>query len=373
MSRIGIPDTDTMGMHPEVNSYCNRYKFANLKMNVYKNLSFPLLKKLDAEHAHERTLTALAWGQRFAPWMLRHIAGSLPINPVDVCGLTFPNAIGMAAGFDKEVRVVEGLATLGFGHIEVGTLTPKPQAGNPRPRIFRLPKDNGLINRMGFPNGGVKTAVFNLSSLPADRNYIIGVSLGKQKETPLAEAASDYRIVMQAVYPYADYLAVNISSPNTPGLRELQGGDYLRNLLAKLQEENNILADGGKRKPLLVKIAPDLTWAELDDILQTISDEGIDGIIATNTTVSRDGLQDKNQKETGGLSGRPLRQRSTEIIQYVNERMTGRLPIIGAGGINTATDVKEKLEAGASLVQLYTGLVYEGPGLVGQLVRNNKQ
>ena len=340
-----------------------------LIMNLYKNLSFPLLKKLDAEHAHERTLTALRWSQRFSPWALRHIAGDLPVNPVVLFGLTFPNAIGMAAGFDKDVRVVRGLAMLGFGHIEVGTLTPKPQTGTPRPRIFRLPEDDGLINRMGFPNGGVKTAVSNLSTLPADRNYIIGVSLGKQKETPLADAADDYLTVMRAVYPYADYLAVNISSPNTPGLRELQGSDYLRHLLAQVQAENNMLAISGKRKPLLVKIAPDLSWAELDEILEAISDEGVDGIIATNTSLSRDGLQDKNREEMGGLSGRPLRGRSTEIIRYINERMNGRLPIIGVGGISTVADVEEKLEAGASLIQLYSSLVYEGPGLVGRLVR----
>jgi len=338
-------------------------------MNIYKNLSFPLLKKLDAEHAHERTLTALSWGQRFASPVLRHIAGNLPVDPVVLFGLTFPNVIGMAAGFDKDVRVVRGLATLGFGHIEVGTLTPRPQKGNPRPRIFRLPDDDGLINRMGFPNGGVKTAVSRLAALPTDRDYVVGVSLGKQKETPLANAADDYITVMQAVHPYADYLAVNISSPNTPGLRELQGGDYLRHLLAQIQNENDALSDGNTRKPLLVKIAPDLSWAELDEILQAISDEGIDGIIATNTTLSREGLQDKNQGETGGLSGRPVRKRSTEIIRYISEKTNGRLPIIGVGGISTTADVEEKMEAGASLVQLYSSLVYEGPGLIGRLLR----
>jgi len=261
---------------------------------------------------------------------------------------------------------------LGFGHIEVGTLTPKRQAGNPRPRIFRLPEDDGLINRMGFPNKGVKTAVFNLTTLPADRDYIIGVSIGKQKETPLANAADDYLTVMQAVYPYADYLAVNISSPNTPGLRELQGKNYLRHLLAQLQSENDVLSINQKRKPLLVKIAPDLTWAELDEILEAISDEGVDGIIATNTALSRDGVRGKNRDEAGGLSGRPLRERSTAVIRYISERTNGRLPIIGVGGISTVADVEEKLEAGASLVQLYSGMVYEGPGLVGRLVRNNE-
>ncbi|HUM71411.1 MAG TPA: quinone-dependent dihydroorotate dehydrogenase, partial [Chloroflexota bacterium] len=256
---------------------------------------------------------------------------------------------------------------------EVGTLTPRPQAGNPRPRIFRLPLDGALINRMGFPNEGVETAVPRLNALAQQpRDFILGVSLGKQKETPLAEAAQDYITVMQAVYPYADYLAVNISSPNTPGLRDLQGGDYLGHLLQVLTTENQKLAYQYQLtpRPLLVKIAPDLTWAELDEMLTAVQDAGMDGIIATNTTLSRDGLlMSGGSEEAGGVSGRPLTDRSNEIIAHIHRETNGRLPIIGVGGIFTAADICAKLEAGASLVQLYTALIYEGPTLPGRLLR----
>jgi dihydroorotate dehydrogenase len=298
------------------------------------------------------------------------LAGPLPQRPFTLFGLTFPNKLGMAAGFDKEVRVAAGLALLGFGHVEVGTLTPRPQIGNPRPRIFRLRQDRALINRMGFPNEGVDTAVANLQRLK-NRTFVLGVSLGKQKETPLAEATGDYVTVMQKVYGYADYLAVNISSPNTPGLRELQGGNYLSHLLAVLQVQNEQLAQqhGLAKRPLLVKIAPDLTWLELDEILTAVQDNAISGIIATNTTLSRDGLTDGNQEQQGGLSGRPLARRSTEIIAYIHKHTQGQLPIIGVGGVETAVDAQAKLDAGASLVQLYTSLIYEGPRLAGSILR----
>lgn len=339
---------------------------------MYKKLIFPLLSQLDAESTHEHTLSLLAWAQNSAVGRtgLRLMAGPLPQLPVTVFGLRFPNILGMAAGFDKDVRVTTGLALLGFGHVEVGTLTPRSQAGNPRPRIFRLQADEALINRMGFPNGGVKSAVSRLAQLK-QRNFILGVSLGKQKETPLADAAGDYITVMQAVYPYADYLVVNISSPNTPGLRDLQGGDYLGHLLTVLQQENGQLArtHGVGERPLLVKIAPDLAWSELDEILRAIRDNNISGIIATNTTISRDGLTDEQRIEQGGLSGRPLASRSTEIIAYIQQQTNGNLPIIGVGGVQTAADVQAKLDAGASLVQLYTGLIYEGPRLAGRILR----
>lgn len=321
---------------------------------------------------HERTLTALSLAQRVwpGPLLLRYIAGDVAAPPTELFGLTFPNVLGIAAGFDKDVRVAAGLGLLGFGHVEVGTLTPRPQAGNPRPRIFRLPVDGALINRMGFPNGGVATAVPRLKALNKT-NFILGVSLGKQKETPLAEAAADYVAIMEAVYPYADYLAINISSPNTPGLRQLQGGDYLGQLLAEVQAENLNLArqQGSGPRPLLVKIAPDLSWPELDEILTAVTDHHIAGIIATNTTLSRAGLTHPHQKEQGGLSGRPLRQRSNEIISYIQRQTGGKLPVIGVGGVQTAGDVRQKLDAGASLVQLYTGLVYEGPGMAGRILR----
>ncbi|MCA9933126.1 MAG: quinone-dependent dihydroorotate dehydrogenase [Anaerolineales bacterium] len=329
---------------------------------------------MDPERVHDRTLAALqiAQNRRIGHWLLRHIAGEIPSQPVQAFGLTFPNVLGIAAGFDKDVRVARGLGLLGFGHVEVGTLTPKPQEGNPRPRIFRLPEDDALINRMGFPNGGVVTAVSRLHILTQQKKgLIVGVSLGKQKPTPLADAALDYMQVMRAVYKYADYLAVNISSPNTPGLRELQGGDYLANLLQTLRVENEVLAGryGVKKRPLLIKIAPDLTWADLDTILDTALAQEMDGIIATNTTLSRIGLTSPHQKESGGLSGRPLRDPSNAIIRYIAQQTNGALPIIGVGGVRTARDVHAKLNAGATLVQLYTGLIYEGPDIAGRILR----
>ena len=341
--------------------------------SFYSRVVFPFLGKLDAESVHEWTLSLLALTQvRGLRPFLHKIAGQLPKHPVEVAGLTFPNVLGMAAGFDKDARVATGLAALGFGHVEVGTLTPRPQGGNPRPRIFRLPADGALINRMGFPNGGVATAVPRLRQLAAKpRAFVLGVSLGKQKETPLAEAVGDYCTVMQAIYPDADYLAVNISSPNTPGLRDLQGGDYLGQLLRALVAENAALASQHSlaKQPLFVKIAPDLTYAELDEILTAVQDNKIDGIIATNTTVSRAGLTDAKINEAGGLSGVPLRQQSNDLIRHISRQTNGRLPIIGVGGVRTVADVQEKLDAGASLVQLYTSLIYEGPGLPGRLLR----
>lgn len=341
---------------------------------MYRKAIFPLLRRLDAERAHEHTLALLQWAQRLplGRAVLRLVAGPLPQRPVSLFGLTFPNVLGLAAGFDKDARVARGLALLGFGHVEVGTLTPRPQAGNPRPRIFRLPGDGALINRMGFPNEGVEAAVPRLRALFAqERDFILGVSLGKQKETPLAEAVTDYTAVMRAVYPYADYLAVNVSSPNTPGLRQLQGGDYLGQLLGTLASQSRALAEthAMERRPLLVKIAPDLTWPELDQILTAVQDNQIDGVIATNTTVSREGLTDPLRKEKGGLSGRPLANRSNEVIAYIVRQTGGRVSVVGVGGVQTAADARAKLDVGASLVQLYTALVYEGPGIAGRILR----
>ena len=255
----------------------------------------------------------------------------------------------------------------------MGTPTPKPQPGNPKPLIFRLPEDAALINRMGFPNEGVETAVPRLRALHAHpHDFIVGVSLGKQKETPLSHAALDYVAVMQAVYPFANYLAINISSPNTPGLRELQGGNFLTHLLDTLMMESKKLARALhiEQRPLFVKIAPDLTWSEIDEILIAIQESHIHGIIATNTTLSREGLQSTHRAESGGLSGRPVAARSTELIHYIAQQTQDSLPIIGVGGVATAVDVQEKLEAGASLVQLYTSLIYEGPGIAGQILRD---
>lgn len=313
--------------------------------------------------------------QAFPPGraLLRAIAGRIPESPLTVLDLRFPNRLGMAAGFDKDLRVSDALGLLGFGHVEAGTLTPRPQPGNPKPRIFRLEEDRALINRMGFPNAGVRAAVRRLRRLrrTAPRGMVLGVSIGKQKETPLEDAARDYIAVMNRIWPHADYLAVNISSPNTPGLRELQGGDYLLDLCRRLVRHNDRLdrrlAIG--RRPLLVKIAPDMTFEELDGLLDKVLEAGVDGIIATNTTLSREGLRSPRAAEEGGLSGAPLARRSTEFIARIRQKAGPRFPIIGAGGIFTPEDVREKLDAGADLLQIYTAFVYGGPTFPGRLLR----
>ncbi|MCO5205919.1 MAG: quinone-dependent dihydroorotate dehydrogenase [Anaerolineae bacterium] len=342
-------------------------------MSLYKSLVFPVLSRIDAETTHERTVAALAraQGSVFGRKLLRTLRGTVQPDPVQLFGLTFPNRIGVAAGFDKDARVASGLAALGFGHVEVGTLTPWFQQGNPRPRIFRLKEDAALINRMGFPNHGALAAVPRLQALNRKpRDFVLGVSLGKQKETALDDAVEDYVIVMRAVYDYADYLAVNVSSPNTPGLRELQGRAYLDAMLSRLSAEAGTLSGSVPRKPILLKIAPDLTWDELDEILAAALDHDIDGIIATNTTLSRSGLRDPNRDETGGMSGTPLRARSTAVIAHIHAQTGGKLPIIGVGGVVSADDVRAKLDVGAALVQIYTGLVYAGPGMAGRILRD---
>ena len=341
----------------------------------YQRYILPLLSRVDPEAAHDLTLSALALAQRWSAGraILRRLAGDIPQDGVQLFGLNFPNILGVAAGFDKSVRVAPGLAKLGFGHIETGTITPRPQTGNPKPRVFRLLQDEALINRMGFPNIGADAAVARLRDLAeVDRQYVLGVSIGKQKDTALADAVIDYVTVLHATYMYADYLAVNINSPNTPELRKLQGSRYLADLLSALMSESRILAQkhGIAKRPLLIKIAPDLDWGELDGILQIALDQGIDGIIATNTTVGWAGLQGANRSERGGLSGVPLSLQSTKIIRYIAQHTNGMMPIIGVGGIRSAADVQAKIDAGASLVQLYTGLVYQGPGLAGRILRS---
>ena len=341
--------------------------------SLYRKRLFPLLSRFPAETVHELALGALQLVQHPASGrsLLRRIAGDIPQRPVNVFGLTFPNVLGIAAGFDKDAKVVEGLALLGFGHVEVGTVTPYPQPGNPRPRIFRLPSDGALINRMGFPSEGVAQVVPRLRALPTERAFVLGVSLGKQKATPLVQAVEDYLAAMRAVYPFTDYIAVNISSPNTPGLQELQGKRYIGELLARLIEERQALTEKQqiKQRPLLLKIAPDLSAKELDTILQVALDEGADGIIATNTTISREGVYHPAGREAGGISGAPLRERNTAIVANIHQITGGALPIVAVGGVSTAADVREKLDAGASLVQLYTGFVYEGPGMPGRILR----
>jgi dihydroorotate dehydrogenase len=341
---------------------------------MYKQLIYPFLKQVDAEKAHDGTIRLLEMVQNrtVGRAFLRILAGNVPEHQVILGGLNFRNQLGVAAGFDKDARVIRALSLLGFGHIEVGTLTPYPQAGNPKPRVFRLPEDRAIINRMGFPNCGVAVAASRLRlAKSAELNCVLGVSLGKQKETPLEEAAGDYEEVMTGVYPYADYLAINVSSPNTRDLRRLQGRRQLDYLLERLTNHNVAMAERFcmQKKPLLIKIAPDLTFSEIDILLECALSHNMAGILATNTTLVRDGLSNHNYREVGGLSGYPVAQKSNEIVAYISRHTQGQLAIIGVGGIFEAKDVRQKLAAGASLVQLYTGMVYEGPRLAGRLMR----
>jgi len=289
----------------------------------------------------------------------------------EVFGLKFRNPVGLAAGFDKNAEMIGEMANLGFGFVEVGTVTPLPQPGNPRPRMFRLPKDAGLINRMGFNNLGVdvvaeRIASFRRSAKGRQKELIIGGNIGKNKATPNERAVSDYIKCFDRLFDVVDYFVVNVSSPNTPGLRELQEKEPLMNLLNTLQQRN---LKNGISRPILLKIAPDLTNEQLDDIVEIVQQTGIAGIIATNTTISREGLLSKDvlKNETGGLSGKPLTQRSTEVISYLSGKSNGAFPIIGVGGIHSPEDAFEKLNAGASLVQLYTGFIYKGPGLIKRI------
>ncbi len=276
-------------------------------------------------------------------------------------GLTFPNPIGLAAGFDKDAKLYKELSNFGFGFIEIGTLTPKPQAGNPKKRLFRLHQDNGLINRMGFNNEGVEVAIERLKK---NKGILIGGNIGKNKITPNEDAVLDYTLCFEALFPYVDYFVVNVSSPNTPNLRALQEKKPLTDLLNTLQKLNQ---ETNKPKPILLKIAPDLSDEQLLDIIDIVKISQTAGVIATNTTLSREGLQSEYKNEMGGLSGEPLKERSTEVIRFLAERSDNAFPIIGVGGIHKPEDALEKLAAGASLVQLYTGFVYEGPGVVKRM------
>jgi dihydroorotate dehydrogenase len=317
-----------------------------------------------------------------------------PARPVQTFGLTFKNPVGLAAGYDKDAVAIRGLSALGFGHLEVGTVTPKPQPGNPRPRIFRLVEDEAVINRMGFPGKGAAAVVKSLrgrqrhlmlrgqllwqvlygrSGRPAQttrpNQMVLGVNIGKNKTTPNEEAVLDYLELLQCFAPYADYLAINISSPNTVGLRQLQGRAALEGLLTQLDIQRRMEEKAlEKRIPLLVKLAPDLSDAELDDAVEVILNTHMDGIIATNTTLARDGLASTHQVETGGLSGSPLRVRSEVVLSHLVKRVNGKIPIVSVGGIMTPTDARRRLELGAALIQVYTGLVYEGPGLVKKIL-----
>jgi dihydroorotate dehydrogenase len=334
---------------------------------MYKSLLKPIFFRLQPERAHHLTLSLLETVMAIPG--AAHIFKSLyhfedPRLEREVFGLKFKNPVGLAAGFDKDGKHINSMATLGFGFIEVGTVTPLPQSGNPQPRLFRLPQDEALINRMGFNNGGLEQLVEQLKQ-PRPEGLIVGGNIGKNKVTPNAEAISDYEKCFEALFPYVDYFVVNVSSPNTPNLRELQDKEPLQALLARVQELNHAKANP---KPVLLKIAPDLTDGQLDDIIDIVQVTKIAGVIATNTTIAREPLStDKAQVEAignGGLSGQPLKARATEVIRYLHDQTNGELKIIGVGGIASAADAKEKLAAGADLVQVYSGMVYSGPGLI---------
>lgn len=335
---------------------------------MYKSLIRPILFRFDPESIHHRVF---GWIRN-----LHKIPGSgalirnlyrTPERPVEAFGLRFRNPVGLAAGFDKDAKLFDELANFGFGFIEVGTVTPRPQPGNEKPRMFRLPADQGIINRMGFNNEGVEALAARLQKRKT-RDLIIGGNIGKNKVTPNEEALKDYLICFDSLFPYVDYFVVNVSSPNTPNLRALQDKEPLKRILNALMEQNR---KQETLKPVLLKIAPDLSNAQLDDIVEIVAETGISGLIATNTTISRDGLQSDEslRGQQGGLSGRPLTQRSTEVVKYLYERSAGKLDIIAVGGIFTAEDAREKLDAGARLVQVYTGFIYEGPAIVQRIVR----
>jgi dihydroorotate dehydrogenase, subfamily 2 len=325
-----------------------------------------ILFNFDPEAVHYWVMKRLRFAYSIAP--LRGIIRSMYTVKHSklkrkLWGLTFPNPVGLAAGFDKDAKFSDALATLGFGFVEVGTVTPRPQPGNPKPRLFRLPADKAIINRMGFNNEGSGPAATRLKY--RKENIIIGGNIGKNKDTTNEDAINDYIASFRELYEVVDYFVVNVSSPNTPGLRALQDKGPLMEILNKLMQLNKEM---GKPKPLLLKIAPDLTDGQLDDIISIVKETAIDGLVATNTTISRDGLQtpatEVDTIGAGGLSGLPVRKRATEVISYIHKHSGGTIPIIAVGGIFTATDAIEKLNAGASLVQVYTGFIYEGPAIV---------
>lgn len=336
---------------------------------MYKALIRPLLFLIDPERAHYFTFGFLRIICRLPgiKSILRFLFDQRdPRLERKILGLTFRNPVGLAAGFDKDARLVDELACLGFGFIEIGTVTPMSQPGNDKPRLFRLPEDQALLNRMGFNNEGVVAAASRLSRRRSD--IIVGGNLGKSKVTPNEDAESDYVIGIHALYPFVDYFVVNVSSPNTPGLRELQEKEPLRKILNRVKA---VIAAKKKNKPVLLKIAPDLSDDQLDDVIEILKDTGTDGVIATNTTIGRDSLKTQpnilERIGAGGLSGMPLAGRSTEVIRYLRLQLGKDFPIIGVGGIMAPKDAAEKISAGADLVQVYTGFIYEGPGFVKKI------
>ena len=340
----------------------------------YKRMVRPVLYRMgrgDPEASHERTLRWLT-GVAGKPWLRNVLSKRYAVSdPRRVFGIDFPNAVGLAAGMDKNGVAVDAWPALGFGFVEIGTVTWRAQPGNPRPRLYRLPDSEALINRMGFNNDGAQALAGRLGTAPRP-SVPIGISLGKSKSTPLDQAVDDYLASFTALYRYGDYFAVNVSSPNTPGLRNLQGAAELSAILGALYQEGVHLAQGGQPKPILVKIAPDLTEHAIGQALEVCLSHGVSGIIAANTTLGRDGVADTDldrAAQPGGLSGAPLHGITRSIVSFVHRETAGRLPIIGVGGITAAEHAGELIDAGASLVQLYTGLVYSGPGLVAKAAR----
>ena len=331
---------------------------------------YPLIRKIffqcDPEKIHEFTIKSLKnLGGTPLKWMYK---GKVPNKPVEVMGITFPNPVGLAAGLDKNGECINAFDAMGFGFVEIGTVTPRPQPGNEKPRIFRLPEANAVINRMGFNNKGVDYLIEQVRQ--ANFKGVLGINIGKNKDTPEENAKDDYIACMKKVYNYASYITINISSPNTPGLRNLQYGDSLNALLAAIKAEQKALAQQyDKYVPVAVKIAPDLTEEEVNGIAQCLIQNEIDGVIATNTTLARDQVAHlEHGNEMGGLSGQPVREQSTIVIGLLAKALAGKMPIIGVGGIDSAESAQEKIAAGASLVQVYTGFIYQGPDLVRDIV-----
>lgn len=328
---------------------------------MYKLIIRPILFCFDPEKVHYFTFSLIQFLSKIPGisklFQLLYVVNDKRLE-TEVFGLKFKNPVGLAAGFDKDAVLYKELSHFGFGFIEIGTITPKGQSGNPKKRLFRLKEDSAIINRMGFNNDGVQKAV---ERLKLNKDVLIGGNIGKNKVTPNENAVDDYLICFDALYDYVDYFVVNVSSPNTPNLRELQEKEPLTQLLQTLQNKNS---SKPKQKPILLKIAPDLTDTQLLDIIDIVKSTKIAGVIATNTTISRDGLQSENKIEAGGMSGKPLAKRSTEVIRFLSEKSNKGFPIIGVGGIHSPEDAIEKLEAGACLIQLYTGFIYEGPALV---------
>lgn len=334
---------------------------------MYKSFLRPILFRFDPEKIHHFTFSFLRTTFKIpgiSSFLRKKYQFEHPQLEREVFGLKFRNPVGLAAGFDKDAGLFSELAGLGFGFIEIGTLTPRPQEGNPKKRLFRLKEDEAIINRMGFNNGGVEAAVERLKK--NNQQVLIGGNIGKNKDTPNEKAVEDYIFSFEKLFNVVDYFVVNVSSPNTPNLRELQDKEPLTSLLKALQELNG---QKDQPKPILLKIAPDLTDDQLLDIIDIVQTTSIAGVIATNTTISREGLTSKNKNEAGGLSGKPLTKRSTEVIRFLSEKSNQSFPIIGVGGIHSPEDALEKLRAGASLVQLFTGFIYEGPKLIKEINR----